>query len=88
MENIQTSDFHMKDGVQKPHPDAVLQPEESQATSAPCPLLLGPPLLLEKLPIAAHHIVDARADFEAVLQIGVIVTDDLQASVKVCQGLD
>lgn len=61
-----------------PTPNTVLQPQDSKAPSTH-PSLLGPSLLLEELPIAVDHVVHAPADFEVALQVGVVVTDDMQA---------
>lgn len=61
-----------------PLPNQVLSPWSSQPLPPPPPLRAS--LLLEKLPRAAGDV-----DSEAALQVGVTVTDDLQASIQACQ---
>lgn len=62
-----------------PLPTQVLSPWSSQPPPPPPPL--GASLLLKKLSIAAGDV-----DSEAALQVGVTVTDDLQASIQACQN--
>lgn len=60
-----------------PTHNTVLQSQDSKAPSAH-PSLLEPSLPLEGLLIAVDHVVHAPADFEVALQVGVVITDDLQ----------